>query len=176
MIGDHSEVIRVEFDPAVVSYKQLLDVFWESHDPEYHSLNRQYRNATFYLTEVQRHEATSTLKAIEDTARNTVFTVIEPAGEFYVAEDYHQKYLLHKARGILHELQAIYPESQQLIASTAAARINGYLGCNGELEALAKELPDLGLSRQMQELMVEHVTSSCDQFSGLTCPAPKSSP
>jgi peptide-methionine (S)-S-oxide reductase len=169
-------VIRIEFDPTVVSYKQLLDVFWDSHDPEYDAYSLQYRNAIFTLTEKQRHEAESSLKEMKGVAHNAFFTAVEPVGEFYAAEDYHQKYLLRKANGILREFQAIYPDSQRLIASTAAAKINGYLGCNGKLEVLGKELPQLGLSRQMQELLVEHVSVNCDNFFGLTCPSPKSSP
>lgn len=175
-MGDHSEVIRVEFDPTVVSYKKLLDVFWDSHDPEYNAYSRQYRNAIFTLDEKQHHEAESSLNEIKAVARNTVFTVVEPAREFYTAEDYHQKYLLRKADGILQEFQAIYPDSQRLIASTAATKINGYLGCNGNREVLEKELAQLGLSRQMQELLVEHVSANCQEFSGLTCPSPKNFP
>ena len=160
----------------MVSYKKLLDVFWDSHDPEYNSYSRQYRNAIFTLTEKQRHEAESSLKEMKAVAHNTVFTVVEPAKEFYAAEDYHQKYLLRKAGGLLQELQAIYPDSQQLIASTSATRINGYLGCNGKREVLEKELPQFGLSRQMQVLLVEHVSANCREFSGLTCPSPKNTP
>jgi peptide-methionine (S)-S-oxide reductase len=169
-------VLRVEFDPTVVSYKQLLDVFWDSHDPGYKAFSRQYRNAIFTLTVKQRHEAEFSLNEMKKVSRKPVFTAIEPSGIFYAAEDYHQKYLLRKANGILKELQAIYPDSQRLISSTAATRINGYLGCNGNLEALEKELPQFGLSRQMQELLVGHVSANCKTFSGLTCPAPKSSP
>lgn len=169
-------MIRVEFDPTVVSYKQLLDVFWDSHDPEYNAYSRQYRNAILTLTEKQRSEAGASLAAMKVMAHNTIFTSVEPAGEFYAAEDYHQKYLLRKAKKIFQEFQAIYPDSKRLIASTAAAKINGYLGCNGKLEVLQKELPQLGLSPQMQELLVEHVSANCNKFSGLTCPSPKSSP
>lgn len=169
-------MIRVEFDPTVISYKQLLDVFWDSHDPEYNAYSRQYRNAIFTLSEKQQNEAESSLAAMKVMVHNTIFTVVEPAGEFYAAEDYHQKYLLRKANKIFQEFQAIYPDPKRLIASTAAAKINGYLGCNGELEVLQKELPQLGLSPQMQELLVEHVSANCNNFSGLTCPSPKRSP
>ena len=158
----------------MVSYKQLLDVLWDSHDPEYNAYSSQYRNAIFTLTENQRREAEVSLEKMKGIANNAVFTVVEPAGEFYAAEDYHQKYLLRKASGIFQELQAIYPGSLRLTASTAATKINGYLGCNGKLEVLEKELPLFGLSQAMQELLVEHVSANCDKFSGLTCPSPES--
>ena len=169
-IGDHSEAIRVEFDPQRVSYVQLLEIFWESHDPSYDAYSRQYRNAIYSLDEVQKKEAEASRKSVANAARYKVATAIEPAGEFFTAEDYHQKYLLRKATGILQELQAIYPEPESFIASTAAAHINGYLGCNGKPEDLQRELDQLGLSPQMQERLVQHVSSSCDHFAGLTCP------
>jgi peptide-methionine (S)-S-oxide reductase len=175
-IGDHSEVIRIEFDHTVISYKQLLDVFWDSHDPEYNAYSLQYRNAIFTLTEKQRNEAESSLNEMKEVSHNAFFTTVEPAGEFYAAEDYHQKYLLRKANGIMQEFQVMYPEPQLLIASTAATRINGYLGCNGKLEVLEKELTQFGLTRKMQELLVKHVSTNCGNFFGLTCPSPKSSP
>lgn len=168
-------MISLEFDPVQVSFTDLLDVFWESHDPGYDSYLRQYRNAIFYTNDAQREQAEASLRAIEHAYRGQVSTVVEPAGEFYPAEDYHQKYLVRKAKGILHEFQAIYPDPESLAASTAVARVNGYLGCNGQPEELERALPRLGLSRQMQELLVAHMTTSCDRFVGLTCPAPESS-
>ena len=164
----------MEFDPAQVSYTDLLNVFWESHDPGYDSYLRQYRNAILYMNNEQRQRAETSLRAIKEAYHGEVSTTVEPAGEFYPAEDYHQKYLVRKAKGILQEFQAIYPDPESLAASTAVARVNGYLGCNGQPEELEKELPGLGLSRQMQQLLVEHMTTSCDRFAGLTCPAPVS--
>jgi peptide-methionine (S)-S-oxide reductase len=108
-----------------------------------------------------------------EATRRPVYTSIEPAKTFYVAEDYHQKYLLRKSGSIYRELQAIYPDSEDLASSTAAARINGYLGCNGNRDQLVRELGQLGLSVQGQENLVERVTSSCGHMTGLTCPIGK---
>jgi peptide-methionine (S)-S-oxide reductase len=171
-IGDHSEVIRVEYNPKQVSYRNLLEVFWESHDPGYDAYLRQYRNAIFYLNEQQRHDAQGSLDRIKAASRGPVHTVVESAGQFYPAEDYHQKYLLRRAAGLLHEYQSIYPDAKDFAASTATARVNGYLGCYGDPAVLKNELPDLGLSPRLQALLVEHVTTNCLGFTGLTCPAP----
>ena len=167
-------MIRVEFDPGQLSYADLLDVFWQSHDPGYDSYLRQYRNAVFYINDEQRQQAEASLREIKGAFYGEIATLIQPSGEFYPAEDYHQKYLVRKAQGILQEFQAIYPDPESLAASTAVARVNGYLGCNGQPEELVKVLTKLGLSRQMQELLVEHMTTSCDRFTGLSCPAPNS--
>ena len=96
----HAEVVRVEFDPAIVSYEKLLDVFWSSHNPT--TLNRQgpdvgtqYRSVIFYHSPEQRAIAESSKAALEKSGkfRSPVVTQIEPAPKFYRAEEYHQRYL-----------------------------------------------------------------------------------
>ena len=99
----HAEVVEVTYDPEQISYEQLLDVFWAKHDPT--QLNRQgydigdqYRSAIFVHDEEQQ-EAALRAKA-QEQARHAqpVVTQIEPAGTFYVAEDYHQQYLEKRGR------------------------------------------------------------------------------
>jgi len=103
-----------------------------------------------------------------------IHTVIEPAGEFYAAEAYHQKYLVRRAYGLLSEFQAIYPDDDSFAASTAVAKVNGYLGCNGQPKALERELETLGLSPESQKWLIEYLHKSCTRFDALTCPSPTS--
>lgn len=103
----HAEVVQVEFDPAIVSFSQLLEVFWANHDPT--TLNRQgpdvgsqYRSVIFYHSPEQKTAAESS-KAAKDTSgkfRRPIVTQIESAPPFYPAEDYHQRYL--EKRGMTH--------------------------------------------------------------------------
>lgn len=97
----HAEAVQVEYDPARISYEQLLAVFWASHDPT--QLNRQgpdvgtqYRSAIFYHTPAQ-HEAAETSKVELERRRGRwrrpVVTEITAVSAFYPAEDYHQQYL-----------------------------------------------------------------------------------
>jgi peptide-methionine (S)-S-oxide reductase len=155
-----------------VSYAELLEVFWASHDPAAAAYSRQYRNAVFYLNAPQKVAAERSLEKIAGTTHGQIRTVIEPAGEFYAAEDYHQKYLLRRADTLLREFRAMYPQERDFIASTAATRINGYLGCNGKPEALEQELGQFGLSPQAQQWLVEYLSTGCRGFRGMTCPAP----
>ncbi len=105
----HAEVVEVEYDPAQVRYEELLRVFWENHDPT--QLNRQgpdtgtqYRSAIFYHTEEQRKAAEESKRALEESGRfrRPVVTVIEPASEFYLAEEYHQQYLAKRGLASCH--------------------------------------------------------------------------
>lgn len=95
----HAEACRIEFDPAVVSFEKLLEIFWKSHDPT--QLNRQgndvgtqYRSAIFYHDADQKAAAEKSRDAENASGRHRapIVTVIEPAGVFYPAEDYHQEY------------------------------------------------------------------------------------
>ena len=84
-IKDHSEVVLVEFDPQKVSYQQLLEIFWASHNPTHEIFSRQYRNAVFYLSEEQRIQAEQSRAAIRKIKNRPVYTAIEKAGDFYSA-------------------------------------------------------------------------------------------
>ena len=172
-IGDHSEVILIEFDPQVVTYAELLAVFWNLHDPTAEPWSRQYRNAIFYLNESQQQQAEQSYALQTQHSSAHIRTVLEPAGAFYPAEDYHQKYLLQQSSRLFSEFRAIYPEAADFAASTAAARVNGYLGCNGDPLMLQHQIEDFGLSRAVQEQLIKEVADSCEKFHGLTCPAPR---
>ncbi len=170
---DYTETVLVEFNPQEISYQQLLEVFWNSHDPTYEVYSRQYRNAIFYLSEDQRLQAEQSREFLESIKKHPVYTAIEKAGDFYPAEDYHQKYYLRRLDKLIVEFKQIYPDDDQFVASTAAAKINGYLGCNGRPEDLNKEVGLFGLSLATQKYLVAHISTKCSRFKGLTCPAPK---
>jgi peptide-methionine (S)-S-oxide reductase len=93
----HAEVVQVEFDPDVISYADVLDIFWAIHDPT--TLNRQgadvgtqYRSVIFYADDDQRRAAEASRDAIQDAWPRPVVTEIVPLQAFYPAEDYHQDY------------------------------------------------------------------------------------
>ena len=96
----HAEAVEVEYDPAKISYEQLLNVFWENHDPT--QLNRQgpdwgtqYRSAIFFHTPEQESVANASKEVLGKSGRfsKPIVTRIVPATTFYEAEDYHQQYL-----------------------------------------------------------------------------------
>jgi len=94
----HAEVIQIQFNSEKISYKQLLDVFWELHDPT--QLNRQgpdmgtqYRSVIFYHTNEQKKLSEETREKQQKNYKKKIVTEITSAQEFYPAEEYHQKYL-----------------------------------------------------------------------------------
>ena len=104
----HTEVVLVVYDPAQVSYKQLLKVFWEAHDPtqgmrQGNDVGTQYRSCIYAYGEEQLAEAQDSLKDYQDSLRKagypSITTEVRAAPEFYYAEDYHQQYLAKNPNG-----------------------------------------------------------------------------
>ncbi|NND72188.1 MAG: peptide-methionine (S)-S-oxide reductase MsrA [Rhodothermales bacterium] len=105
----HAEVVQVEFNPEEVSYDDLLNVFWDSHDPT--TLNRQgpdrgtqYRSAIFFHSESQKETARQSLESVDQSGKfkNPIVTEITPASTFYKAEEYHQRYLEKRGLATCH--------------------------------------------------------------------------
>jgi peptide methionine sulfoxide reductase msrA/msrB len=99
----HAETVLVEYDPGVVTYRELLDVFWKIHDPT--TLNRQgpdvgsqYRSAIFYYSDEQKDEALVSMEEAQKDRQRKIVTEIAAATAFWKAEDYHQRY--YQRRGI----------------------------------------------------------------------------
>jgi peptide-methionine (S)-S-oxide reductase len=147
--------VWIEYDPTQISYQELLDVFWESHNPTYPPLSQQYASLVFYHNQEQQHLAQETKQRQQTASGGQIFTEIVPASEFYLAEDYHQKYYLRQVPELITDMSAIYPETIDLVASTAAARINGYLGGHGTLEALQEQIDSFGLSPAARDKLLE---------------------
>lgn len=105
----HAEVAQVTYDSDQVTYEQLLTAFWQMHDPT--QLNRQgpdvgtqYRSVIFYHTPEQRQAAEISKSQVEESAayHEPVVTALEPAGPFYPAEEYHQRYFKKNGGGVCH--------------------------------------------------------------------------
>jgi len=105
----HAEAVEVTYDPSIVSYKDLLNVFWKIHNPT--TLNRQgpdvgsqYRSAIFYLNEEQKQQALDSKEEQEQSERfkRPIVTEITEATEFWEAEGYHQQYFEKNRRTVFH--------------------------------------------------------------------------
>lgn len=145
------------FDPARVSYGELLDLALEAHDPCRRTSSTQYKAVVFFHDLAQRRTAEERLDAVGLARGMPIATELLPASTFYPAEDYHQKYSLRNNPEILAELEAYYPRPEDLAASTAAARLNGYLAGYGDAAQLESELSILGLSEKAGRDLLERV-------------------
>ncbi len=171
-LGDHTETLRVEFDPEVLSYVELLEIFWASHDPSARPYSRQYRAAVFYHGDEQKRAAEASRDRVALKTAGPVHTEILPSGPFTAAEDYHQKYYLRMSGELMEEFKRIYPDPRAFARSTAAARVNGYLGRHADAGEVRRVLPSLGLSPKGQTLLLDRVFGKGDAAScGLSAAA-----
>lgn len=101
----HAETTKVVFDPSQISYDKLLAVFWKTHDPtqidrQGPDIGAQYRSAIFYTTPEQEHIAHASKEAEQDRREAPIATSIEPARDFWKAEEYHQQYIAKGGKGV----------------------------------------------------------------------------
>ena len=124
-MGDHTEALQIDFDPAVVSLEEMVERFWRSHSPIVSMRSLQYRSAIWYADEHQRKVINDAKQKIAKDYSAPIQTAVLPLGPFYRAEDYHQKYSLQRHGKLMKVFAKIYPEFRHFVDSTAAARLNG---------------------------------------------------
>jgi peptide-methionine (S)-S-oxide reductase len=136
-LGDHTEVVQVEFDPDTVTYRDLLSRIFKSHNPQHQTRKTQYQNIVFAGTESQRAVLDEFLSTRGLTA-DGIGTRIEQLSRFYPAEDYHQKYKLRSVSSFMDAFEMAGYGDEELRESPIAAKLNGYAA--GHDVTVAEEL------------------------------------
>jgi peptide-methionine (S)-S-oxide reductase len=127
-LGDHTETLQIDFDPKVITYEELLEIFWDSHDPSVPAYSSQYQSMILTHNDEQLRLALQSRDQRQAESERSILTVIKPLEQFYLAEDYHQKYYLRSLSELKALLQQAYPEGIDWLNSTAVARLNGIAG------------------------------------------------
>jgi len=156
-LGDHTEVFQIDYDPRLISYKEILDIFWVSHNPSSKAWSRQYMAMILYHDQNQKQIAQKSKEIVEKEQGIKVQTEIQPLDKFYLAEDYHQKYYLQNTDQLAFEIKTYYPDIEDLTNSTVAARLNGIAGGYGDPKILERELDEYGLSPQVKKILQDVV-------------------
>ena len=154
-LGDHSESIQIDYDPSVITYRDLLRTFWQSHRATHEPWSRQYRSAVFFHDESQKEAAMEVMSEEEVRLQAQIYTALQPVDRFYWAEDYHQKYSLRHFREVYNEFLAMYPKLENFVNSTAVTRANGFVGGSGSFDLLQTEIDRYGLSRLARDKLLE---------------------
>jgi peptide-methionine (S)-S-oxide reductase len=124
-LGNHTEVVQVEFDPDTVTYRELLDLVFESHAPNRQTGNTQYQNVVLTATKSQQATLDEFLSSRGLTA-DGIGTRIEQLSRFYPAEDYHQKYKLRSVSSLMDAFDDAGYDDEAVRESPIAAKLNGY--------------------------------------------------
>jgi len=156
-LGDHTECVQIDYDPARLTFTQVLDRIWVSHNPCVRTEYKQYRNAIFYETDAQRRAIEASKDRKEADLGKPIKTAVLALTRFHLAEDYHQKYELRCTEGLIEEFKTIYPDAKDLCNSTAAARVNGYIAGKGTREQLHSEIEQLGLTPEGRKRLEVYV-------------------
>jgi peptide-methionine (S)-S-oxide reductase len=168
-LGNHSESIEIDYDPTVVSYEDLLTIFWEGHDPGARPWSTQYKAAVFYHNDGQKKLAEKSRERIETTRKIKVRTEIVPFTTFWLAEAYHQKYSLRAQSDIMDELRKIYPSDEAFVNSTVTARANGYLNGLARFEDVEAVARNSKIPAQKRESLLATIKKRGDGFGSAFC-------
>lgn len=152
-IGNHIETIQIDYNPTLITFEELLTLFWKFHDPTRPSYKRQYTSALFTHDKKQAILIDYSLNQHVHDLNKSIYTEVIPFEKFHIAEDYHQKYRLRQIPELMQEFNAMYPSAINFMNSTAAARVNGYLSGYGSKENLKKEIELFGLSSEAKDLI-----------------------
>ncbi len=126
-LGDHTEVFQVDFDSAAVSYEELLQMVWESHDPTRAAFKVQYASLVLAHDEQQLAQARASAGRLEQAIGRKLATRIEPLDRFWLAEGYHQKWYLRQHPEHMRIFAEAGYDETAFVNSTYAARLNGAL-------------------------------------------------
>ena len=153
-IGDHTETIEITYDPEIISYEKLLEIFFDSHNPYTRAYSKQYASLILYQNQKQQETALKLKDKMESESGNKIETVIKELNKFYVAEDYHQKFRLQQQKSFKnHYLSKMSME--EFINSPAVTKVNGYITGKGLRDNIIKNIGRLGLTENLQEKLLE---------------------
>jgi peptide-methionine (S)-S-oxide reductase len=139
-MGDHTECIEIDYDPSVVSYKDLLDHFWLMHSGVNHGYKaRQYLSLVLWRTEEERITAETKKKEHEAKKGYPIETEIAAFSHFTRAENYHQKFFLRRFNKAFKPLEAYFGSEKQLVDATASARLNAVAHGNLSMQEVYEE-------------------------------------
>jgi peptide-methionine (S)-S-oxide reductase len=153
-LGDHTEAFQLDFDPARVTYDELLELFWTSHRCDRGTADRQYMAAVWCGSAAQLAAAHASRERQLQRHRSCLTPVAE-LGSFYLAEDYHQKYYLRRHADLMAAFAGYTP--RELVDSTVAARLNGYVAGRGTAATLRAEIAGFGLPPEATDRLVRRV-------------------
>lgn len=158
-IGDHTETIEVEFDPAVLTYEEILRIFWNNHNPI--NINgykgRQYQSMLLYRSPGQREAIQHVLEELRASGKEEPATEIHPFTIFYPAEEKHQKYYLKRHPDAVGKLLGLYSSISDMDRSTLAARLNGLAKGYTNRSGIVEEVKRWPLPERERERIIGRV-------------------
>lgn len=127
-LGEHAEVLQIEFETSQLSFQELLTMFWASHDPTRDGRRSQYRSVLICEDAAQLAVANESRSKLEGKLGRRVQTEVVSGEPFYPAEDYHQKWKLRRRTALYEDLAKSFDTEESLLRSFAATKLNAIVG------------------------------------------------
>lgn len=160
-MGDHSETVQIQYDPEIIPFSDIVDIFWNNHNPininDYKG--RQYRSLLFYSDEQQLETIRAVIAERKEKGLGEPETEIAPYSCFFPAEDRHQKYYLKRYPDAIDRLSSLYPRHEDLINATLAARLNGLAKGFTSLERIKDEINQWRLDPVERSRLIDLISS-----------------
>jgi peptide-methionine (S)-S-oxide reductase len=148
-LGGHTEALQVDFDPQQLSFEDVINLVWSSHNPIGVVRRSQYKSAIWYEDDQQKAIIESTMEPLVQRFDQQLTTEVLPLETFYNAEDYHQKYSLQHHKSVMDSFSRMYPQFCDFNDSTAAARLNGFAAGYGSQAMFESEKSLYGIDVEM---------------------------
>jgi len=160
-MGDYTESIEIDYDTTIISYEELLQVFWGNHNPLRDTFykGRQYISLLLYHNEDQKDQAEKIKIEYEQKLNGEIDTEMAVYSTFYLAEDYHQKYYLKRYANVVEQVDHLFLDHKDFVYSTIAARLNGFVAGHGNLVDLKEEMKEWGLNDEESEVLARLVNN-----------------
>ncbi|SFM22904.1 peptide-methionine (S)-S-oxide reductase [Paenibacillus sp. 1_12] len=159
-IGDHTEMLQIDFDSEKITFEELLDVFWNNHNPininDYKG--RQYRSLLLYADEQQKEAIQRVIRKRKALGKGEPETEVASYSQFYLAEDKHQKYYLKRFPNAIEKLSTLYASEEDMNNSTLAARLNGLAKGFTNMEHIKNEIREWPATPDSRELMINLIS------------------
>jgi peptide-methionine (S)-S-oxide reductase len=154
-MGDHTETVQIDFDPAVLSYEEVLRHFWRNHYPNRDEYKGRQSISLLRFHDARQKAAIEQVKMeMEAELGEAIETEIALFTDFTPAEARHQKYYLKRYPKVLDQLKDLYPDEQLLEGSTFAARLNGFVKGYGNREALKREIENWKIGEEDRSWLI----------------------
>lgn len=157
----HTEVVEIDYDPQVISYGDLIDVFFASHNETLRPYDQRVKSLIFYRNDDEHKIAREKLNAIRNATpeEDSVYTELKAFDVFYLAEPEHQNRSLKLEVSLYDELKQIFGSEDNMLLSILVSKLNGYIYGYGEQEGALELLEGSGLSEASKERVLDVINS-----------------
>ncbi|MCK8058533.1 MULTISPECIES: peptide-methionine (S)-S-oxide reductase [unclassified Fusibacter] len=152
-LGNHIEVIEIDYDPAFLTYEDLVTLYFTYYDATVRAYSQRVKSVIFYRDDEEQSIANNLKKEFSQSQGKPIFTEIDPLDVFYLAEDRHQLSYLKKETSLYDEVSQIFTTPDKQILSILASKLNGYIAGYGKSKDLTVLLQNSGLSDASQNRM-----------------------